>query len=456
MLTTQDAKASCLPKGLENRLIRQLARWYDLKDHPIQKRLVTEMYRFKCVPAGRRSGKTERFKRFMAVTCWENPDGLYFIAAPTSGQVAKIYWDDMKKLSLSCLHRKPPSETHKIIYFNNGTELHLCSLDKPDRIEGKNWDGGGIDEFASTKPDAWEKISPLFDTFNPTRPDYKAWCWFLGVPDGLNHYYELCLQAETLEDWEVYTWHSADILPPDVIQAAKARMSAKQFRQEYEASFETVSGRIYEEYGKANYTDETIKDYEQLHYFCDFNYTPMSHGIAVIRDNVVFVLDEVILTSAEGHMNVTEFCDKYKNHKNRDIYLYGDASGKIGEKHSLQSEYILMEREFKKNGWNVKRKVKPANPGIKDRQNCVNALILNALNEIRLYVNPITAKWCHKGLSTVVFKEGSTFQEEQLKNKYQHITTGLGYMCDYLFPIKHVRNLKDYQLNDIYGVALHA
>jgi len=393
-----------------------------------------------------------------------NADSLYFIAAPTSGQVAKIYWKDMKDLSLSCLHSKPPSETNKIIYFNNGTELHLCSLDKPDRIEGSPWSGGGIDEFASTKPDAWEKISPLFDTYDPLRPDYKPWCWFLGVPDGLNHYYELCLQAETLKDWGVYAWPSADILPVDIIDAAKARMSAKQFRQEYEASFETVSGRIYEEYGKDNYTDSVILPHEQIHYFCDFNYTPMSHGIAVLRDSYtkvdtqktiksIYVLDEVILTSAEGHMNVSEFCDKYKTHKNKNIKLYGDASGKAGEKHSLDSEYTLMEAEFKRHGWIVDRCVKAANPGIKDRQNCVNALIRNALGVIRLYVNPETAKYCHKGLSTVVFKTGSTFQEEQTKNKYQHITTGLGYMCDYEFPIEYAHDFNSYKLTNIYGVA---
>ena len=41
-------------------LNRSLDRWYNLIDHPVQLRLVKDDVRFKIVPAGRRSGKSER------------------------------------------------------------------------------------------------------------------------------------------------------------------------------------------------------------------------------------------------------------------------------------------------------------------------------------------------------------------------------------------------------------
>ena len=50
-------------------LKRQKARWYPLIDHPEQLRLLAAVpsgVRFPVVPAGRRSGKTERAKRFTA------------------------------------------------------------------------------------------------------------------------------------------------------------------------------------------------------------------------------------------------------------------------------------------------------------------------------------------------------------------------------------------------------
>ncbi|NLC02440.1 MAG: hypothetical protein GX789_14385, partial [Pseudomonas formosensis] len=250
-------------------LDRQLARWYPLKDHPVQLALLDAVpsgVRFPLVPAGRRSGKTERFKRFLVKQANAYP-GIYFAAAPTHDQAKKIFWDDLKAFTLSCMHKKRPSESDRIIYMPNGSEIHVIGLDKPQRIEGIPWTGGGIDEFADVKPDAWEaNILPALNTVNPTAPDYRAWCWLLGVPDGLNHYYDLCQKAETGEDpnFAVFHWKSAEILPPDVIAAMKRAMSARQFKQEFEASFETAAGRIYEDYSKANHTRERIQPHEQL------------------------------------------------------------------------------------------------------------------------------------------------------------------------------------------------
>ena len=77
--------------------------------------------------------------------------------------------------------------------------------------------------------------------------------------------------------------------------------------------------------------------------------------------------------------------------------------------------------------------MRPAHPAIKDRQNAVRAKIRNAKDEIGLFVNPRTAAWCHKGLSTVQLKEGSSFQEDD-RNQYQHITTAIGYFVDWHWP----------------------
>ena len=171
---------------------KNLKRWYKLKDHPVQIDLVHDDVRFKVVPAGRRSGKTERAKRYIVKQALKNPDESYFIAAPTSPQAKKIYWDDIKALvPVGALDGKP-SETELIVKLINGSKISLIGLDRPERIEGTFWSGGIIDEIADIKPNAWEAhIAPALDTFNPTRPDYRAWCWLIGVPDGLNHYYDM-------------------------------------------------------------------------------------------------------------------------------------------------------------------------------------------------------------------------------------------------------------------------
>lgn len=428
-------------------LDRQLARWYALKDHPVQLALVDAVrngIRFPLVPSGRRSGKTERFKRFVVKQANVVP-GPYFAAAPTHDQAKKIFWDDLKAFSLSCLHPRRPSESDRIIYLPNGSEIHVVGLDKPQRIEGIPWKGGGIDEFGNVKPDAWESnILPALNTVNPLDPDYRAWCWLLGVPEGLNHYYDLCSLAETNTDpnFRVFHWKSAEILPPDVIEAVKRAMSAKQFKQEFEASFETASGRIYEDYGKHNVTTATIEPHEQLMWMHDQNFTPLSSAVGVRRGDSLFLLDEIVLTSAVSKQSALEFVEKYKDHKNKTVLIYGDPAGRQGEKHGHASDYTDIEGVLKEHGWSYRRRVKPSAPAIKDRHNAVRAKILTATGETSLFVNPLTAPWCHKGLSTVQVKEGSTFQEDQ-SNQYQHITTAIGYCIDTEWPvIKRIAEVK--------------
>lgn len=432
-------------------LNREIDRWYKLKEHVVQLKLIRDKVRFKLVPAGRRSGKTERAKRYVVKQAMKNPGKRYFVAAPTRDQVKKIYWDDLKKLSLRTLQRKAPSESDLIIYFNNGAEIHLIGLDKPQRIEGIIWAGGIIDEIADCKEDAWDlNIKPALDTFDPTDPTYRAWCWLIGVPDGMNHYYRLVQYAMTSgdPDWAVYHWLSADILPEDVIAAAKRSMSKKQYKQEYEASFETSGGRIYEDYGKDNWTTATIEPHEQLMWHHDFNYTPMSSGIAVVRQQVLtkaqraqgmvprkqlMILDEIILESAVARQSAEEFCEKFKDHKNRHVLIYGDPAGRAGEKHGHESDYTEIEKVLRKNRWTYERRVKPAAPSIRDRQNSVRALICNAAGERDLFVNPKLAPYANEGLATVQMKKGSTFLEEE--GKYQHITTAIGYMVEHEYPM---------------------
>jgi hypothetical protein len=418
-------------------LDRQLARWYKLKDHTVQLALVDAVkdgVRFPLVPAGRRSGKTERFKRFLVKQA-NKIVGPYFAAAPTHDQAKKIFWDDLLKFSLSFTHTKRPNIAERIIYLNNGSEIHVLGLDKPQRIEGIPWKGGGIDEFADIKPDAWESnIYPALNTVNPLHPDYLAWCWLLGVPDGLNHYYGLCEKANSgaSPEFKVFHWMTAEIFPK-MAAASKKVMSLKQYKQEFEASFETATGRIYEDYSTANNTTETIQEHEQLLWYHDFNYTPLSSGVGVKRGDDYYLLEEIVLISAVALNSAQEFVERYKDHKNKKVIIYGDPAGKAGEKHSQASDYTDIEAELRAHGWTYERRVRSKAMSIKDSQNALRAKIKSADNVVSLYVNTINAPYTHKGLSTVQLKKGSTFME--VESDYQHITTAVRYMMDYEHPV---------------------
>lgn len=422
---------------------RQLRRWYPLKAHPVQlalDRAVEDGVRFPVVPAGRRSGKTERAKRFLSRQAMWLPGERYFAAAPTRDQAKKIWWEDLKALTVSAKHPRSPSESELKIYMPNSTEIHVIGLDQPQRIEGIEWTGGVIDEIADVKPDSIQaNIMPALNTVNPLRPHYRAWCWWIGVPDGLNHYYDMAEYAAkgTDPDWRVFHWKSSEILPPDVIASAKRTMARRQYLQEYEASFETATGRIYDDYecgvGRRNYTTRTLRPTDAIHWMHDQNFTPLSSSIAVIEGGNVYLVDEIVLESAISKQSALEFVERFRHHINRTVFIYGDPAGRAGEKHGHKSDYTEIEDILRINNWKFERRVRPAAPSIRDRQNAVRAKILNAAEETTLFVNPETAVWSHKGLATVQLQKGSTYQEDQ-KNPYQHITTAIGYFIDWFWP----------------------
>lgn len=436
------------------------ARWYFLKEHPQYAPLVSAVsrgVRFPIVAAGRRSGKTEKLKRFVAKRAMakeqptDNP--VYFLGAPTRDQVKRIFWKDMKLLTFACAHSRQPMESDLKIFLPNGAEIQLVGLDKPSRFEGVNWTGGGIDEIADVKGAALqENIMPALDTLNPINPEYRAWCWFTGVPDGFNHFYDMAQDGKdkTITDYEFFTWTSAEILDPAVIEMRKRTMGPRQFRTEFEASFESAAGRIYEDYDAANYTDKKILPHEKLLWTHDQNFTPLSSAIGVVRRKKLYLLDEIVLTSAVSRQSASEFVEKYRNHQNKSVVLFGDASGRKGEKHGHESDYREIESVLRENGWEYEREVPLANPPIKDRQNSLRALIKNALGEVSLYVNRSTAPWCHKALSTVQVKEGSTFQEDD-KNEYQHISTAIGYLAHKRWPVESGTVISNTPMRGAYG-----
>ena len=214
------------------------------------------------------------------------------------------------------------------------------------------------------------------------------------------------------------------------LKAAKATLDASRPTA---VNLMWATGRIFEDYGAANYTTETIKPHEQLCWYHDFNFTPLSSGIGVIRGRDAYLLEEIILTSAVSRQSALEFVDRYQNHQNRRVLLYGDPAGRAGEKHGHASDYTEIENVLRENNWQVDRRVKPSTRSIKDGQNAVRAKIMNAAGEVSLFVNTQTAPYTHKALATGQLKKGSTFLEED--SEFQHIGTAVRYFIDYEFPV---------------------
>lgn len=101
------------------------SRWFEIPpaalEHEVQKRFINDFYSRKyyhfTIAAGRRSYKTERFAKRLAVTeAMNNRDKVYHLGAPVRKQAKEIFWKDIKALSPKHLIRRINETELKIEY----------------------------------------------------------------------------------------------------------------------------------------------------------------------------------------------------------------------------------------------------------------------------------------------------------------------------------------------------
>lgn len=451
------------------------SRWTTLRKHAVQQGYWRSTHRFNVVPAGRRSGKTEFFKRklvrraFAARTDWVP---AFFAGAPTRDQAKRIFWEDLKALVGRDMMAKPPSETDLMIKTVTGAEIWVVGLDKPERIEGKPWDGGGLDEYGNMKPTAW----PM--NVRPALSDRKGWCDFLGVPEGRNHYYELNNQALASmdelgdkSDWASFTWPSRDILDAAEIASAMRDLDELTFDQEYNASFVNFEGRAYYAFNDKEHCKALKYDPRAVLVFCfDFNVEP---GVAVViqeqqlpgqferaplpaprggkpipNPQGALMLDRPLFGTGvigEVHIprnsNTPAVCRKlikdWEHHKGP-VRCYGDATGGArGTAKVDGSDWDLIEKElrpvFKDR---LTFRVKEANPKERSRINAVNSRLRSVFGDVRLMVDRSKAPHMVKDLDGVtLLKGGSGEIDKKATPELTHMSDAVGYYVDFEYPV---------------------
>ena len=407
--------------------------------------------RFNVVPAGRRSGKTERAKRKLVKrairgTGFDRP--RFFAAAPTRDQAKRIYWSDLKAMVPKVLIADV-SESELRISLKTGAELWVVGLDKPERIEGSPWDGGVLDEYGNMKAKAWP------ENVRPALADRHGWCDMIGVPEGRNHYYDLWQAAKAgTEGWAGYHWKSADILDPDEVEAARRDLDELTFQQEYEGSFVSFEGRAYYPFTEPTHCARLrhIYDPAQSLALCfDFNVAPGVCAIAQERKlpsgtEGTAVIGEVYIPR---NSNTPAVCRKilqdWGAHQGK-VVCYGDATGGAGGTAKVAgSDWDIVRRELAAFGDRLSFRVPKANPRERARVNAVNARLKAGDGTIRLQIDPQTAPHVVRDLEGVTLLEGGSGEiDKRADESLTHISDGLGYYISEMFPIqsKAVQKIK--------------
>jgi hypothetical protein len=414
-----------------------------LRPHPIQIQYWKCDKRFVAVPSGRRSGKTELAKRRLIKRAWAGTNyypARFFVAAPTFNQAVNIYWNDLKRycFNVAKFYNLPMpsiSEGYKTIKLPL-SEIMLVSMDKPERIEGQPWDGGVLDEYGNMKEKAW------MEHVRPALSDRRGWCDFIGVPEGWNHYKELCdyAQREDTPDWAHFHWISADILPAEEIEAAKAELDELVYRQEYEGSFENFSGRAYYNFQRSDHCANLEYNPKAPLIFCfDFNVEPGVAAVAQEKERGTAVIGEVhIPRNSSTEAVCKRLIHDWHHHKGL-VKCYGDATGGArGSAKVAGSDWDLIRQHLRPVFRdNLILRVPNSNPAERARINALNSRLRSANGNIRMMVDPIKAKHVVKDLEGVTLLEGGSGEIDKKKTPdLSHISDALGYYIAREFPIK--------------------
>lgn len=388
-----------------------------------QNTVAQDATRFRVVVAGRRFGKTFLSIRELCYHAKE-PDKDVWYLAPTYKMARGIVWKKLKNKLADLNWIQKTNETELSIVLRNGSTITLKGADNYDSLRGVGLDFIVLDEFADISPDAW------YEVLRPTLSDKQGRALFIGTPKGIGNWaYEI--YQNTLEDpsaWSSYSFttiEGGNVLEEE-IESARRDLDERTFRQEYLATFETFSGRIYYAFDRA----ANVRKYEGntpdvIYVGMDFNIDPMSAVIAVRSGDTLHIIDEVRLFSSNTKEMVDEIKQRFPKSK---VWVYPDPAGSQRKTSAGGMTDITILQNA---GFVVK--APRAHTPVRDRINAVNSRLCDSTGIRRLFIDG-KCKYTIEGLERQTYREGSSQPDKD--SGYDHMNDALGYMVDYLFPVR--------------------
>ena len=389
-----------------------------------QQSIVESPARFRVVVAGRRFGKTHLAIRELCYHA-RQPNKECWMIAPTYRQVKQIVWRKLKHRLQDLNWAKKINESELTILLKNGSTISLKGADNADSLRGVGLDFVVCDEFADIDPEAW------YEVLRPTLADKQGSALFIGTPKGMGNWaHDLYTMPEDNPDWASFqytTVEGGNVLPEE-IESAKRDLDERTFRQEFLATFETYAGRIYYSFDRKSNTQPPIEgtiDLSVLYTGWDFNIDPMSVVIAVRKGDTLYVIDEIRMFSSNTQEAVDEIKSRYPTSK---IWAYPDPAARQRKTSAGGATDITILQNA---GFLVK--VPHSHTPVRDRINAVNSRLCDAKGIRYLFIHP-KCKYTIEGLERQTYKEGTTTPDKD--SGYDHQMDALGYMVDYLFPIR--------------------
>ena len=383
-----------------------------------QGEVFTDRTRFRVLVAGRRFGKSYLACIELVRGAIERPGETFFYCAPTYRMAKDISWKVLKRLVPNSWI-KSKNETDLKLELVNGSMIELKGTENAMALRGRSLAGVVLDEAAFMDPSVWSEV------IRPALADKQGWGLFISTPDGTaSWFYELWQYAATDDpNWKRWSFTTIEggNVPPEEVEAARAQLDARTFRQEFEASFENLSGLVAVSFGDANISTDA-KDIPILPLLLgiDFNVDPMSGICAVKTGDTLYVFDEIMLT---GGATTWDFADEVVTRYGveRRIIACPDPTGGARKTAGVGfTDHTIL----RKSGFSVSTPKSPWK--IRDKITAVNTALLDATNTRRCLIHP-RCRELIKSLRTLTYTPGTGLPNKNLG--VDHAFDAFGYLC---------------------------
>ena len=389
-----------------------------------QKEVFTSEARFRVLITGRRFGKTflalnelAKFSRY--------PKKVVWYIAPTYRMCKDIMLDPLVEKMTKHKWISKVNYSDLTITLRNKSRIQLRSSENFNSLRGVGLDFICVDEFSDVDERAWYEV--LRATLSDKSKEGSA--LFLGTPRGYGNWsYNLFTKQETDKNWKSFKFTTLEggQVSANEIEQAKQDLDERTFKQEYLSDFVNYSGAIYYNFNREeNVIDQYTPTNNSIHIGIDFNLDPMSAVVSEVKQDNLYVYDEIVIYSSNTDELVEEINNRYSG---KHIFVYPDPASKQ-RKTSAGGRTDLSI--LKNAGYNVR--VRNSHPLVRDRINSVNTKLKNAKGVRTLFIAN-NCKNVIKSIERQIYKEGTSLPDKE--NNYDHMNDALGYLVEFLYPIK--------------------
>ena len=375
--------------------------------------------RFRVLVAGRRFGKSYLSCVELLKGAIAKPGETYFYCAPTYRMAKDIAWKTLKKL-VPKQWVKSKNETDLKLELVNESTIELKGTENAMALRGRSLSGVVLDEAAFMDRAVWSEV------IRPALADKQGWALFISTPDGTaSWFYDLWCYVPEDESGDWKRWSFTTIeggnVPSTEVEAARGQLDQRTFRQEFEASFENLTGLVAVSFDDENISDEAA-DLHMLPLYMgvDFNVDPLC-GICAVKSNEnLYVFDEIIF---RGGATTWDLAEEVVNRYgvDRRVITCPDPTGGARKTSGVGlTDHTILRRS----GFNVSSPKAPWK--IRDKITAVNTALYDAAGNRRTFIHP-RCKELIKSLRTLTYAPNTGMPNKNLG--VDHAFDAFGYLC---------------------------